>query len=60
MIFTSAGELQKYLRENMPPLEAGTLAEEEAWALTLYVLKQANISVPADLGPENAAKVKVP
>ncbi len=58
--FATAADLQAYVRANMPPLEAGSLSDDEAWALTTYLLRQADIAAPAELTAKNAAQVKIP
>jgi mono/diheme cytochrome c family protein len=58
-----AGDLFAYIKAEMPPLEPGSLTESQYWAITFYILKQAQIDVsPERLGAEelgsgNAAKV---
>ncbi len=58
--FRTAADVQGYVRANMPPLEAGSLSDADAWALTLYVLRQAGVTAPNDLGAGNGARVKLP
>ena len=57
----TAADLHAYLRRDKPPLEPGSLSDEDAWVLVVYLLKQAGIQGPAgDLGPGNAASVEIP
>lgn len=55
--FGSAADVFALVREQMPPMDPGSLSDEECWALMVYVLKQASIPAPAELGPTNAASV---
>jgi hypothetical protein len=43
----------------MPPMEPGSLEDEECWPIMVYLLKQAGIRAPAELGPGNAAGVRL-
>jgi mono/diheme cytochrome c family protein len=57
----TAADLHDYLLHNKPPLEPGSLGDDEAWAVVVYLLRQAGVSTPpGDLGPDNAAAVKIP
>jgi quinol-cytochrome oxidoreductase complex cytochrome b subunit len=58
--FVTAAELQKYIFENMPWWNKGSLSMNEAWALTAILL-QRNQILPkdVDLNPEEAGTVSV-
>jgi mono/diheme cytochrome c family protein len=58
--FETAADLQSYIKKTMPQLEPGTLTDAQAWDLTLYVLRQADVTVPKDFGPDTAATLKIP
>ena len=58
--FDTAADVFAYVKAEMPPLAPGSLSDEQYWDVMLYVLKQAEISAPAeDLTAANAAGEKL-
>jgi cytochrome c len=58
--FDTAADVFDYVKKAMPPLDPGSLSDEQYYAIVLYVMKQAGIEVPkGTLGRENAADVKL-
>jgi mono/diheme cytochrome c family protein len=59
--FTDAAQLHAYIRATMPFWKPGSLAEEDAWSVTAYILRQNRLwSDAADLNESNAASVAIP
>ena len=53
-------DLFHYIQTQMPPLEAGTLNDEDTFAIVAYVLKQAEYELPeGDLDEQTVAKVSL-
>ena len=57
--FDNAADLFAYVKETMPPLDTGCLTDDQLYAVTNYVLKQAEIPIPGDVGEHNAASIKL-
>ena len=59
--FTDAAQLHAYIRATMPFWKPGSLAEEDAWSVTAYILRQNSLwSDTAELSESNAASVVIP
>jgi mono/diheme cytochrome c family protein len=59
--FTDAAQLHAYIRATMPFWKPGSLAEEDAWSVTAYILRQNKLgSGTPELSASNAADVKIP
>jgi quinol-cytochrome oxidoreductase complex cytochrome b subunit/mono/diheme cytochrome c family protein len=58
--FTTADDLQKYIRTTMPWWSPGLLTDEESWQLTAFLLRENGyLARGADFNPKNAASVPV-
>jgi mono/diheme cytochrome c family protein len=54
----TAKELFDYSQKNMPPNKAGSLSDDEYWAISAYLIKSNGFPVSAPLTPANAESVK--
>ncbi len=57
--FETAADAYAYVKENMPPMEAGELADGQYWVILHYVLKEHGRTLPEELSADNAASVKL-
>ena len=57
--FATAKDLFEYTKESMPQLAPGSLSDEQCWEVVSYLLKANGVSVGGDLGPSNAASIKL-
>lgn len=57
MAFETAADAHAYVKENMPPMEAGELADGQYWVILHYVLQEHGRKLPTELSAENAANV---
>jgi hypothetical protein len=60
--FNTAQDLFAYTKKNMPlpPPKAGSLSDEEYWAVVAYMLSANGTDIPADgLNADNAASVTI-
>jgi hypothetical protein len=59
--FTDAAQLHAYIRATMPFWKPGSLAEEESWRVTAFLLRQNDLwDASAELDASNATNVKIP
>lgn len=59
--FADAAQLNAYIRAAMPFWKPGSLTEEESWRVTAFLLRENDLwDGKAELGPDNAANVKIP
>ena len=58
--FNTAADMFSYVSEQMPPMEPGTLKEDDYWAIIFYALKQAQVEVgEPPMDASNAKNVKL-
>jgi mono/diheme cytochrome c family protein len=55
----TAKDLFDYTKANMPQLSPGTLSDEQCWEVVSYLLKANSLGTGGDLGPANAASIKL-
>lgn len=55
----TAAELFAFAKENMPPLAPGSLSDEEYYAVTAYVLKQAEVKFDGDVTASTAGSISL-
>lgn len=59
--FADASQLNAYIRATMPFWNPGSLAEEDAWRVTAFILRENDLWEDAtELNPANAANVRIP
>jgi cytochrome c len=59
--FADAAQLNAYIRGTMPFWKPGSLAEEDAWRVTAFLLRENELwENSAELNASNAANVKIP
>jgi cytochrome c len=59
--FADAAQLNSYIRATMPFWKPGSLAEEDAWRVTAFILRQNDLwDASTELNGSNAADVKIP
>jgi mono/diheme cytochrome c family protein len=57
--FATATDVFTYVKAEMPPLAPGSLSDDNYWAVTAYVLKQAQIDFEGHLTPDTASGVSL-
>ncbi len=57
--FSTALQLQAYIRASMPWYKPGGLTDERAWQVTAYVLKLNGVAAGSVLNAETAAKIRL-
>jgi cytochrome c len=59
--FGDAAQLNSYIRAAMPYWDPGSLAEEEAWRVTAFLLRENGLwNANSELNPSNAGEVSIP
>lgn len=58
--FRTVADIAAFVVANMPPGQAGSLAEEEYWSILAFDLKANGIELDQPLTPELAATLEVP
>ena len=58
--FQTALDVFQYVQANMPPGKAGSLTEDQAWAILAFDLQQNGIHLDAKLDARSAAGVTLP
>lgn len=59
-LFPTAMDMFSYIIQEMPWQDPGTLPEDQAWAVTAYVLKLNGFTPLEDLGPHNGQNFVLP
>lgn len=59
-LFPTAMDMYNYILRTMPWQDPATLPEEQAWAVTAYILELNGFSPPDELGPQNSEAFVLP
>jgi mono/diheme cytochrome c family protein len=55
----TAADLFAYVKASMPPLDTGCLTDDQLYAVTNYLLKQAEIDFEGDVTPKTASRIRL-
>ena len=57
--FKTAGDVMGFIKAKMPPKAAGTLTDDEAAAVTAWILSENKVNIEKKLDAENAAAINL-